>query len=419
MSPPFDSSGNGNEKASHGDNANGTENNQFEVFNSLSESDINEIIVGSQRPSPSSGTVPRKRRMPAESTDGTKSSSHFDSRSAPPTFSEMAEDRAKRRRSVCRDFHEKRYRYKSDSQPPFVVLISQNSRDKVDRYGPAGSSENGSIGFLHPMIIGKRLRAHNSGVSEIRRRGRNLIEVTLDSYQEANRLVNDQASTLPESWKAHIPDSRVSRVGVARDVEPSLSEFEILEGLEWVGDPLKVLRVERIMRSLRSEGGENRRVPTSTIKIFFEGNVLPKKIIIFKTRVSIEPFEHRIKRCSKCQRFGHLEFQCRGKQKCEFCAGNHRMVECEASRPLCANCGGNHLATDQNSSHPWISPVSSHPCFVCVVGLGLCHATSSLSSIPRPFGGWFIGKGERDSLAYGGRSLEPAGSHGFTGLCHS
>ena len=68
-----------------------------------------------------------------------------------------------------------------------------------------------------------------------------------------------------------------------------------------------------------------------------------------------------VKRCNKCQEFGHYKAQCKSTVKtCANCAGNHETVNCgekskESFKPCCANCKKSksnnvqhdHLATDR------------------------------------------------------------------------
>ena len=55
------------------------------------------------------------------------------------------------------------------------------------------------------------------------------------------------------------------------------------------------------------------------------------------------------KRCHKCQKYGHRQYQCRQvKRACSLCAGEHGYTECpNKDRPKCANCGGEHAAVSR------------------------------------------------------------------------
>ncbi|XP_035230648.1 uncharacterized protein LOC118202589, partial [Stegodyphus dumicola] len=47
-----------------------------------------------------------------------------------------------------------------------------------------------------------------------------------------------------------------------------------------------------------------------------------------------------IRRCYRCQQFGHSQDLCRSKKQfCAFCAGSHNTKVCQAESPACINCG--------------------------------------------------------------------------------
>ena len=49
--------------------------------------------------------------------------------------------------------------------------------------------------------------------------------------------------------------------------------------------------------------------------------------------------------CFKCQKFGHISKNCRGKQKCPLCSEDHTFEECQnRENKKCSNCGGSHSA---------------------------------------------------------------------------
>ena len=50
-------------------------------------------------------------------------------------------------------------------------------------------------------------------------------------------------------------------------------------------------------------------------------------------------------RCFKCQRMGHTIQQCKWKQRCAKCGGEHDYGKCTKDAKLkCCNCGGEHSA---------------------------------------------------------------------------
>ena len=63
--------------------------------------------------------------------------------------------------------------------------------------------------------------------------------------------------------------------------------------------------------------------------------------------------DREVRRCYKCQKYGHVANDCDGPVRCGKCAGGHRTPECSAVPPpplRCANCTGAHQAGDKSCS---------------------------------------------------------------------
>lgn len=55
-----------------------------------------------------------------------------------------------------------------------------------------------------------------------------------------------------------------------------------------------------------------------------------------------------IRKCYRCQRFGHAQSRCAANPRCVFCAGNHHTYECRkdtVKARKCCNCGEEHTAS--------------------------------------------------------------------------
>lgn len=310
----------------------------------IDQETMNEVIFGSQINEWQKAPIRKKRKkVPMEvGLPSPERTSEFTAHIQTPS-----EPSQKKKREFLRDFTERKNRYSEKSIEPFTVLISQNLDTRTIEETSPEHLEVRGIGAVHPMLIGKKLKNLSGAIKEIKRKGRNLVEVNLHTYQEANKLIDTQDSLLPDAWKAYIPDSKISRLGVGRDIDPSLSEKEILEGIEWASSPTRIMKIERIMKVSRISNNINL-TPTNSVKFTFEGNDLPEKLIIYKTRIPIIPYEPRVRRCTKCQRFGHLMKQCRGNSRCSFCGENHTQSECKSIKPNCTNCKGPHPANDPN-----------------------------------------------------------------------
>jgi hypothetical protein len=58
---------------------------------------------------------------------------------------------------------------------------------------------------------------------------------------------------------------------------------------------------------------------------------------------SVEAFQHRKKRCHRCQGTDHFVRECKEPSRCGHCAGNHERREClPDTQAKCIDCGGGH-----------------------------------------------------------------------------
>ena len=69
-----------------------------------------------------------------------------------------------------------------------------------------------------------------------------------------------------------------------------------------------------------------------------------------RIRVVEIDWSREVRRCYKCQKYGHLARQCTlppERSTCGYCSGQHKSSDCDRSKPnKCANCGGGHPAGD-------------------------------------------------------------------------
>jgi FtsZ-binding cell division protein ZapB len=74
---------------------------------------------------------------------------------------------------------------------------------------------------------------------------------------------------------------------------------------------------------------------------------------------SVEPYRVELKRCNRCQRFGHLAWSCREQVKCGHCSGQHEQRYCPPGvRPRCSDCNGEYPTGDRRCQTP-LNPSSS------------------------------------------------------------
>lgn len=160
-------------------------------------------------------------------------------------------------------------RYSNLSLPPFIVFIEVKNPDSS-----LTQQDRRYIGNLHPLSISKRIcnQFNNMKISNIKRVGRNLLSVSFDSFQQANSFVTSRSS-LPKGWVSYVPNYKIFRTGVIRNVDRSLTLEDIQEGISWPDSPLKIVKIERMKYRPRDS---DVLLDSSTVKITFESVLLPE-----------------------------------------------------------------------------------------------------------------------------------------------
>jgi len=215
-----------------------------------------------------------------------------------------------------------------------------------DQKSHVESKENtGNIGNLHPMKLGKMLAGSFSFISDIRRIGKNIISINFKYRHEANSFV-ENGGFLPDNLISYIPNFKIYRTGIVKGVDLSLNDNEIRQGIKFLDANIEIRSLSR----LKYRDRETMELKDSTsVKIEFASNLLPKYLYIWSVRVRVKPYVNRIRRCYNCCRWGHSSLFCKGKESCPRCGGNHRSDSCDVANFNCINCGGSHHSFDASS----------------------------------------------------------------------
>lgn len=206
-------------------------------------------------------------------------------------------------------------------------------------------STDQNVGRLHPMYIGhillKKLNIKN--IITINSMGRNRIRVVLKSAFDANFLINNKLLEI-EKLRAFIPNHLVERKGLLRSVDTYFDEEYIKENIE-SSNP--VVNVKRMNRKIQVDGSE-KWIPRQLVIVTFEGNVLPKYVVINSVNFVVEPYISKVVQCYKCLKYGHVSKQCRStKTLCTNC-GKEKLENhfCEPKDAFCNFCNNNsHYST--------------------------------------------------------------------------
>lgn len=227
-------------------------------------------------------------------------------------------------------------RYNQLSSAPYLIQIIDCSSDR-------------HLGNLHPMTLGKVFSKFNQELIEIKPSGRDRISLFLDNPVTANLLIESEIQKINPNWVTFIPDHRISIAGLIRGVDTDLTVQDILEGLRVFPSDITVSHVERLSRnsdiaeSEASPKNYQKRVPTSSVKIYFLGTKLPDYVSIWYVKRKVAPFIPSARICFNCFLFGHIKEQCRFKgERCTKCSGLHSLSNCTEDKFFCRNCLQEH-----------------------------------------------------------------------------
>lgn len=164
-------------------------------------------------------------------------------------------------------------------------------------------------------------------------------KIVFKDKDEANKLISDK-SLEPENLKAFIPKQYVEKVGVIKDVPEELSEQEILENIM---SKHKVKAIWRFKRKLDTGNMVN----TSTIKIVFEGQLIPDEIVLFFACRKVLPYIFSVTQCRVCFLYGHIEKNCKGQKRCQICSEVSSEVHICSNVVKCRHCNEPHTSNSK------------------------------------------------------------------------
>lgn len=227
-----------------------------------------------------------------------------------------------------------RNRYGEGAPPPYVVYI--HDRD-ISR----------NLGNYHTIILGRTLRTLGIQIKSINRAGLEKIVLQFDSGEQANNFIEDGISRVNRDWIAFVPNSCIYPVGIVHRLPEELNEQDIWDGLD-EESKRGLLKIEFMRRKTVYvlNGKEQIEYANSgSLKVFAKFE-LPSGICVYGEHCLVEKFVTKVKRCYRCQRYGHFHTSCNHPMRCERCGDSHRPDECNR-RIRCVNCGEAHYAYDR------------------------------------------------------------------------
>ena len=173
------------------------------------------------------------------------------------------------------------------------------------------------------------------------------------AYQPDLNIPKDLTAALSPDGKSLsvTPDSvthrcRLMEVQVIDGIRVQASEAgPRVQGSIWAPE-LDLLEPSVLETGLKSEGVtavyRPPKGPRALLILTFCQATLPERVKAGYLSYTTRPIQPKPRRCSRCQRYGHLANHCRGKVRCSFCSGDHPKQDCTAATPKCPACSGKH-----------------------------------------------------------------------------
>ena len=130
----------------------------------------------------------------------------------------------------------------------------------------------------------------------------------------------------------------VGAKGVIYNVPLEITVQEIQECMQSL---IKFVKRFKLRRDTTNEYFDSQ-----TVLLHFASSQLPEAVTIGYLNFRVRDFIPKPTRCCKCNRFGRVAKNCRGKDKCSKCSGEHSSQHCTSATTQCPNCNGEHRAGD-------------------------------------------------------------------------
>ncbi|KAL0871642.1 hypothetical protein ABMA27_004168 [Loxostege sticticalis] len=136
-------------------------------------------------------------------------------------------------------------------------------------------------------------------------------------------------------------------MGVVRGVPTDWTDDEVKENISVPIGCGAILKVRRFRRKVTSNG-KSEFVPTETVVLTFDGQVLPKRVFLCFNSLPVDLYIFPTIQCFNCCRYGHVKSQCRSTPRCFRCGHGHSGEGCSVEENVtCCLCSGPHCATDK------------------------------------------------------------------------
>lgn len=228
-------------------------------------------------------------------------------------------------------------RYKHSDQGPFIVFVETL---KI-------TPDSNSINDIKVGRLMKRKQMHKY-IIDLKVTGRHRVKINFSNKDKANELIDDNNLVI-DNFKAFIPDQFIQRIGIVKNIDTEVSENELMENMS-CSNKCQIKEIIRFIKKTKDENNVETQIRLKTIKITFQGQLLPDEVEIYNVKRKVLPYLFTVTQCFGCGRYGHTKKNCKNKKKiCSNCGEEeHKKAEEKCNKKsFCVNCKGSHKSTDK------------------------------------------------------------------------
>lgn len=189
-------------------------------------------------------------------------------------------------------------------------------------------------GHFHPVHVTKAIEKEIGKIkyAKLLNNRRILISAVNKKQQE---MILKMSNLGGGKIKAHVPGMAAKLRGVISNVPLEMSMEDVKNEIQG-GNVIEAKRFQINKGGVKSD--------SMTVLLVFE-KVMPTEVQMGWIKYKVREYIPQPLRCFKCQRMGHTAQQCKWRQRCAKCGGEHDYGKCKKDAKLqCCNCGGEHSA---------------------------------------------------------------------------
>jgi hypothetical protein len=196
-----------------------------------------------------------------------------------------------------------------------------------------------NVSLKHLDISKKIHEAFPNGIRSLMKINSSKIRVVFIQLADANKLPKCE---FLKDYRVYIPAISVEISGLITISTDTTTEEIIAAGKGQLFGPnsadIAILDAYRFYRNETQENGMSKKIPTQTVRVTFEGTLLPKWLQIHGLITKVKLHVPKLMHCDNCLGHGHTSKYCSAKTVCYNCGEPHGIEDCKSEENFCVHC---------------------------------------------------------------------------------